>query len=271
MSRTNGTGDAGLDGQTTMEDVEGVGSPVRVRRSGMAFAVTLDNASPVGPVSLETGILRRSNSDENGDNTGLTAEQIREKLAAAEARRESAINDLRSRCAEEAFKVEKAREQRQKEVEVIEAKIEAKMENAQANVEAQREALISRLRKEGDRHSDVLHRQSEEFMQRLQQLDAKFTDSEGKRNQMLMEMVEKVKEHNDRVHEISQKMNNEKDQRSAEEEKALNEQWEQAITQRQQYYDSAEKQLKEKSMMLHNEPETVVVQNTTTVVTTVHQ
>lgn len=47
----------------------------------------------------------------------------------------------------------------------------------------------------GDRHSDVLHRQSEEFMQRLQQLDAKFTDSEGKRNQMLMEMVEKVKEH----------------------------------------------------------------------------
>lgn len=51
---------------------------------------------------------------------------------------------------------------------------------------------------------------------------------------------------NDRVHEISQKINNEKDQRSADEEKALNEQWEQAITQRQQYYDSAEKQLKEK-------------------------
>lgn len=61
---------------------------------------------------------------------------------------QSAINDLKSRCAEEAVKVEKAREQRQKDVEVIEAKIEAKMENAQANVEAQREALISRLRKE---------------------------------------------------------------------------------------------------------------------------
>ena len=71
-----------------------MGSPVRVRRSGsgisgLAFAVNLqDDASPVGPVSLDSGILRRSNSDENGDNSGLTAEQIREKLAAAEARRE---------------------------------------------------------------------------------------------------------------------------------------------------------------------------------------
>lgn len=258
MSHTSGMGDAAVSGHMTMEDVEGVGSPVRVRRSGsgisgLAFAVNLqDDASPVGPVSLDSGILRRSNSDENGDNSGLTAEQIREKLAAAEARRESAMNDLKARCAEEAVKVEKAREQRQKDVEEKKEAIETKMETAQANVEAPREAMISRLRKEGERHDEVLQRQSEEFNERLRQLDTKYTDTDGKRNQVLMEMVDKLKEHNDKVQQISQNINNEKDQRTPEEENALKEQWLQAISQRQEYVDSAEKRLKEKRMMLHS-------------------
>ena len=139
------------------------------------------------------------------------------------------MNDLKARCAEEAVKVEKAREQRQKDVEEKKEAIETKMETAQANVEAQREAMISRLRKEvhvnrysgffidfsywvsdcrdftflisvkGERHDEVLQRQSEEFNERLRQLDTKYTDTDGKRNQVLMEMVDKLKEHVSRV------------------------------------------------------------------------
>ena len=69
--------------------LEAIGSPARVSRNGLAFVVAVEDSSAAGPtLSLDTSITRPGDAIADGAENTVTAEQISEKLAAAEARRE---------------------------------------------------------------------------------------------------------------------------------------------------------------------------------------
>ncbi|OQV18179.1 hypothetical protein BV898_07769 [Hypsibius exemplaris] len=211
---------------------------VRVGGGGVAFAVGIDSPADI---SLESSVVRVQESGE----PALTAEQIQRKLDAAEIRRQAALDEVRYRAAEEGLKLEKASETRQHAVEEVKEALEARLENAQANQEAHREALLERLHQEELHHEQVLSRRAYEFHNRVREMDARYNEVEGKHHQVLEEIVNKVKEHNDRVQQIHDEMmaHRQQDQVDAAKQEALRKKWMEASNQRDVYLTIAETRL----------------------------
>jgi len=234
-----------------------IGSPIRVRRSGVAFEVSR-GAVPRSPQSpLRT--KRLSNAGDRDNDVALTAEQLSEKLASAEARREMNILDTKNRCAEHnIIKVGKAREQRtlmeRQQSEGLKEAIDEEMEKAQKKVAELRLARLAKLRHKEIRHEELLNQQHENFEAFVRKLDAKYTDKVGNRNRVLAEMVEKMKEHNARVKQVHDMVfsgvdGSEQNQLAPQEEPTTRERdWVDAYNQRDEYMRMAREQLRQEEL-----------------------
>ncbi|XP_055334421.1 trichohyalin-like [Paramacrobiotus metropolitanus] len=189
------------------------GSPMRVRRSGVAYEILLDGEARGSPgKSLGSPVARRvGDVAEQPAAPPLTAEQLNEKLVAAEARREAAINELRNRCLEHNVgRVQQAIQKRslaeKQQADELKESIDKELEQARANVEARRLAQLEKLKQQENHHREIQNRQNMEFEERLRQMDTKYSEINGNRDRILQEIVEKLKEHNERVQEVHEKM-----------------------------------------------------------------
>ncbi|OQV13945.1 hypothetical protein BV898_11827 [Hypsibius exemplaris] len=260
----NGNGDASSSAihfaQEHQEFLASVGSPTRVSRNGLAFVVpVIEEGGSAGPIlSLETSvtITRPGDASETGE-AAVTAQQIQEKLAAAGARREAAINDLRNKAVEESSRIEKARLVREESVtnekEALKVKIDQDQIAAAANQEAAREILLSKLKKEELHHQEVRARKAAEFQDRLSQLDSKYTDRDGKRDMILSDMVEKLREHNEKVKATRDAFMAVKEKNMNEPEDLLKERYDYATGERDAFFDSAENRLQQGNFKLRAE------------------